>query len=107
MSKVFHFPKQYMDNRWSKQAISHKSVESRQAYTATTNSDFVVDATLRDIYSNVEESINHLVGDIQKLHIYRDDQLALMEKAKIDVPNPPKLNTNEAYARALGVTEPA
>lgn len=48
-----------------------------------------------------------MVGDIQKLHIYRDDQTALMEKAKHDVPNPPKLNMNEAYARTLGVTEPA
>ncbi|PWA62956.1 zinc finger, SWIM-type, MULE transposase domain, FHY3/FAR1 family [Artemisia annua] len=60
-----------------------------------------------EIYSNIEESPHHLVGDIQKLHIYGDDQTALMEKAKLDVPNPPKLNTNEAYTRTLSVTEPA
>ncbi|PWA66145.1 FAR1 DNA binding domain, Zinc finger, SWIM-type, MULE transposase domain, FHY3/FAR1 family [Artemisia annua] len=105
--RVFHFPKQYMDNRWSKHAMTHRSVDANKASPSSTNSDSVVDATVREIYSNVEESLHHLVGDIQKLHIYRDDQTALMEKAKLDVPNPPKLNTNEAYARTLGVTEPA
>ncbi|PWA87361.1 FAR1 DNA binding domain, Zinc finger, SWIM-type, MULE transposase domain, FHY3/FAR1 family [Artemisia annua] len=106
MSMVFHFPKQYMDNRWSKHAMTHRSVDANKASPSSTNSDSVVDATVREIYSNVEESLHHLVGDIQKLHIYRDDQTALMEKAKLDVPNPPKLNTNEAYARTLGVIEP-
>ena len=103
MSRVFHFPKQYMDNRWSKHA-TRKSVDANKSSPNSTN---LVDATVRDIYNNVEESLHHLVGDIEKLHIYRDDQTALMEKAKLDVPNPPKLNTNEAYARTLGVNEPA
>ncbi|PWA87074.1 FAR1 DNA binding domain, Zinc finger, SWIM-type, MULE transposase domain, FHY3/FAR1 family [Artemisia annua] len=106
MSRVFHFPKQYMDNRWSKHAMTHRSVDANKASPSSTNSDSVVDATVREIYSNVEESLHHLVGDIQKLHIYRDDQTTLMEKAKLDVPNPPNLNTKEAYARTLGVTEP-
>ncbi|PWA80885.1 FAR1 DNA binding domain, Zinc finger, SWIM-type, MULE transposase domain, FHY3/FAR1 family [Artemisia annua] len=106
MSRVFHFPKQYMDNRWSKHAMTHRFVDANKASPSSTKSDSVVDATVREIYSNVEESLHHLVDDIQKLHIYRDDQTALMEKTKLDVPNPPKLNTNEAYARTLGVTEP-
>ena len=107
MSRVFHFPKQYMDNRWSKHVMLHKSLDANKACPSTTNSDCGLDATVRDIYSNVEESLHHLVGDIEKLHIYRDDQTTLMKKAKNDVPNPPKLNTNEAYARTLGVSEPA
>ncbi|PWA46767.1 FAR1 DNA binding domain, Zinc finger, SWIM-type, MULE transposase domain, FHY3/FAR1 family [Artemisia annua] len=107
MSRVFHFPKQYMDNRWSKHAMTHRTVDANKASPGSTNSVSVVDATVREIYSNVEESLNHLVGDIEKLHIYTDDQTTLMEKAKLDVPSPPKLNTNEAYARTLGVTEPA
>ncbi|PWA71483.1 FAR1 DNA binding domain, Zinc finger, SWIM-type, MULE transposase domain, FHY3/FAR1 family [Artemisia annua] len=83
--RVFHFPKQYMDNRWSKHAMTHRSVDANKASPSSTNSDYVVEATL---------------------HIYRDNQTALMEKAKLDVPNPSNLNTNEAYARTLGVTEP-
>ncbi|PWA56345.1 FAR1 DNA binding domain, Zinc finger, SWIM-type, MULE transposase domain, FHY3/FAR1 family [Artemisia annua] len=102
--RVFHFPKQYMDNRWSKHAMSQKSVDANKASPSSTN---LLDATVREIYSNVEESLHHLVGDIEKLHIYRDDQTSLMEKAKLDVPKPPMLNTNEDYARTLGVTEPA
>ncbi|PWA52569.1 FAR1 DNA binding domain-containing protein [Artemisia annua] len=89
--------------RWSKHA-TRKSVDANKASPNSTN---LVDSTVREIYNNVEESLHHLVGDIEKLHIYRDDQTALMEKAKLDVPNPPKLNTNEAFARTLGVNEPA
>ncbi|GJY13103.1 FAR1-related sequence 5-like protein [Tanacetum coccineum] len=57
-------------------------------------------------YSNVEQSVTHLVGDLEKLHLYKDAQTNLMEKAKTDVPNPPKMNTNAVYASTLGVTEP-
>ena len=83
------------------------SVDKTKGFSSSSNPDRVVDEALRHIYTNVEESISHLVGDIEKLHIYRDDQTALMQKAKLEVPTPPKMNTNEVYAKTLGVTEPA
>ena len=107
MNRVFHFPKHYMHSRWSKHAICHMSVDKTKGFSSSSNPDRVVDEALRHIYTNVEESISHLVGDIEKLHIYRDDQTALMQKAKLEVPTPPKMNTNEVYAKTLGVTEPA
>ena len=105
MNKVFHFPKHYMHSRWSKHAMCHTSVDKTKGFSSSSNSDRVVDEALRHIYTNVEESISHLVGDIEKLHIYRDDQTTLMKKAKLEVPTPPKMNTNEVYAKTLGVTE--
>ncbi|GKA49051.1 FAR1 DNA binding domain, zinc finger, SWIM-type, MULE transposase domain containing protein [Tanacetum coccineum] len=55
---------------------------------------------------NVEQSVTHLAGDLEKLNFYTDAQKTLMAKAKTDVPNPPKMNTNAVYASTLGVTEP-
>nr|GEV10796.1 FAR1 DNA binding domain, zinc finger, SWIM-type, MULE transposase domain, FHY3/FAR1 family [Tanacetum cinerariifolium] len=46
------------------------------------------------------------MGDLVKLHLYKDAQTTLMKKAKIDVPNPLKTNTNAVYPSTLGVTEP-
>ncbi|GKC00402.1 FAR1-related sequence 5-like protein, partial [Tanacetum coccineum] len=54
-----------------------------------------VDCVLREIYNNVEQSVTHLVGDLEKSHFYKDAQTTLMEKAKTDVPNPPK-NSDQA-----------
>ncbi|PWA34376.1 hypothetical protein CTI12_AA619720 [Artemisia annua] len=44
-------------------------------------------------------SVSHLVGDMEKLHIYKDGQTLLMEKAKLDVPNTFKINTNDQYVK--------
>ncbi|GKC27259.1 hypothetical protein Tco_1034553, partial [Tanacetum coccineum] len=56
---------------------------------------------------NVEDSVTHLVTDIQKLHIYKDELAALLKQVKIDIPNAPQMNNNELYAAALGVKVPA
>ena len=83
-----------------------KSVKKSQDGANASNSESSLDSVLREIYSNVEQSVNHLVGDFEKLKLYKDAQTSLTEKAKIDVPNPSKMNTNEVYAATLGVTEP-
>lgn len=106
LSKVDHFPKKYLQNRWSKNPMIIKSVKNSQDGANASNSECALDSVLREIYSNVEQSVNHLVGDFEKLQLYKDAQTTLKEKAKIDVPNPAKMNTNEVYAATLGVTDP-
>ena len=106
LSKVEHFPTQYLQSRWSKNPIINRSVKNSQDGANASKSECDLDSVLRDIYINVEQSVNHLVGDFEKLQLYKDAQTTLKEKAKIDVPNPAKMNTNEVYAATLGVTEP-
>ncbi|GJW98637.1 hypothetical protein Tco_0180445 [Tanacetum coccineum] len=48
---------------------------------------------------NVEDSVTHLVTDIQKLHIYKDKLAALLKQVKIDIPNAPQMNNNELGQR--------
>ncbi|PWA97700.1 FAR1 DNA binding domain, Zinc finger, SWIM-type, MULE transposase domain, FHY3/FAR1 family [Artemisia annua] len=74
----------------------------REIYATLSKSGCVLDYVLREIYKDVEQSINHLVGDFEKLQLYKDAQTSLKEKAIIDVPNPPKMNTNAAYSATLG-----
>ncbi|GKB92717.1 FAR1 DNA binding domain, zinc finger, SWIM-type, MULE transposase domain containing protein, partial [Tanacetum coccineum] len=105
-SKVYHFPKHYLQRRWSKNATLFKSVNKSKEVASASKPECVLDSILREIYSNVEQSVTHLAGDIEKLNLYKDAQKNLTAKAKTDVLNPPKMNTNAVYASTLGVTEP-
>ena len=98
---------QYFQSRWSKNALIIKSVEKSKDGATLSKSGCVLDSVLREIYKDVEHSVNHLVGDLEKLQLYKDAQTSLKDKAIIDVPNPPKMNTNAVYSATLGVTEPA
>ncbi|PWA65993.1 FAR1 DNA binding domain, Zinc finger, SWIM-type, MULE transposase domain, FHY3/FAR1 family [Artemisia annua] len=106
LSKVHNFPKSYLQKRWSKDAMTHKSAGRSVEVGSSSNARNGSDSLIRDIYGKVEESVNRLVGDFDRLQLYRDDQDALLEKAKSDVPNPPDMNKNHMYASLLGVTEP-
>ncbi|GKA07510.1 FAR1 DNA binding domain, zinc finger, SWIM-type, MULE transposase domain containing protein [Tanacetum coccineum] len=75
MSPGYRFPKQYLQRRWSKNAMLMKSVNKSQDVASGSKSESV-DCVLREIYSNVEQSVTHL------------------------------MNMNEVYASTLGVTEP-
>ncbi|PWA35472.1 FAR1 DNA binding domain, FHY3/FAR1 family [Artemisia annua] len=107
MRKVDHFPMQYLQSRWSKNALIIKPVEKSKDGGTLSKSGCVLDSVLREIYKDVEQSVNHLVGDFEKLQLYKDAQTSLKEKAITDVPNPPKMNTNAVYSATLGVNEPA
>ena len=106
LSKVFHFPRKYLQRRWSKYALPKKIVSRPMDVASLSNPVECVNGVLREIYSTVEDSVTRLVTDIQKLHIYKDDLDTLLEQVKIDIPNAPEMNKKELYAAALGVKEP-
>ncbi|GKC01720.1 FAR1-related sequence 5-like protein isoform X1 [Tanacetum coccineum] len=89
LSKVHNFPKSYLQKRWSKNAMPHKSVGRTVEVGSSSNAVNDSDSLIRDIYGKVEESVNRLVGDFDRLQLYRDAQDALLKKAKSDIPNPP------------------
>nr|GEZ38391.1 FAR1 DNA binding domain, zinc finger, SWIM-type, MULE transposase domain, FHY3/FAR1 family [Tanacetum cinerariifolium] len=89
LSKVHNFPKSYLQKRWSKNDMPHKSVSCTVEVGSSSNTVNDSDSLIRDIYDKVEESVNRLVGDFDKLQLYRNAQDALLEKSKSDIPNPP------------------
>ncbi|PWA66901.1 FAR1 DNA binding domain, Zinc finger, SWIM-type, MULE transposase domain, FHY3/FAR1 family [Artemisia annua] len=106
LSKVFHFPRKYLQRRWSKYALPNKIVTRPVDVASLSNPVECVNGVLREIYGTVEDSVTRLVTDIQKLHIYKDDLDTLLEQVKIDIPNAPEMSKKELYAAALGVKEP-
>ncbi|PWA51309.1 FAR1 DNA binding domain, Zinc finger, SWIM-type, MULE transposase domain, FHY3/FAR1 family [Artemisia annua] len=106
LSKVFHFPRKYLQRRWSKYALPNKIVTRPVDVASLSNPVECVNGVLREIYDTVEDSVTRLVTDIQKLHIYKADLDTLLEQVKIDIPNAPEMSKKELYAAALGVKEP-
>ncbi|PWA54299.1 zinc finger, SWIM-type, FHY3/FAR1 family [Artemisia annua] len=106
LSKVFHFPRKYLQRRWSKYALPNKIVTRPVDVASLSNTIECGNGILREIYGTVEDSVTHLVTDIQKLHIYKDDLDTLLEQVKINIPNTPEMSKKELYAAALGVKEP-
>nr|GEU81928.1 protein FAR1-related sequence 5-like [Tanacetum cinerariifolium] len=92
------------DEIWS--SLMHCYSLSSKEVASASKPECVLGSVLREIYSSVEQSVTHLAGDLEKLNLYKDAQKTLTAKAKTDVPNPPKMNTNAVYASTLGVTEP-
>nr|GEY06898.1 hypothetical protein [Tanacetum cinerariifolium] len=62
----------------------HVQVKYKSKDVASGSKSDSVDYVLKEIYSNVEQSVTHLVGDLEKLHLYKDAQTTLMEKAKTE-----------------------
>ncbi|PWA96204.1 FAR1 DNA binding domain, Zinc finger, SWIM-type, MULE transposase domain, FHY3/FAR1 family [Artemisia annua] len=106
LSKVFHFPRKYLQRRWSKYALPNKIVTRPVDVASLSNPVECVNGVLREIYGTVEDSVTRLVTDIQKLHINKDDLDTLLEQVKIDIPNAPEMSKQELYAAAFGVKEP-
>ncbi|PWA79107.1 FAR1 DNA binding domain, Zinc finger, SWIM-type, MULE transposase domain, FHY3/FAR1 family [Artemisia annua] len=106
LSKVFHFPRKYLQRRWSKYALPNKIVTRPVDIASLSNPIECVNGVVREIYGTVEQSVTRLVTDIQKLTIYKDDLDTLLEQVKIDIPNAPEMSKKELYAAALGVKEP-
>ncbi|GJT34165.1 FAR1-related sequence 5-like protein, partial [Tanacetum coccineum] len=71
--QVYHFPKHYLQRRWSKNAMLFKSVDKSKEVASESKPECVLDSVLREIYSNVEQSVTHLAGDLEKLNLYKDE----------------------------------
>ncbi|PWA56412.1 zinc finger, SWIM-type, MULE transposase domain, FHY3/FAR1 family [Artemisia annua] len=106
LSKVFHFPRKYLQRRWSKYTLPNNIVKRPVDVASWSKPVECVNGVLREIYGTVEDSVTRLVTDIQKLHIYKADLDTLLEQVKIDIPNAPEMSKKELYAAALGVKEP-
>ncbi|PWA32064.1 FAR1 DNA binding domain, Zinc finger, SWIM-type, MULE transposase domain, FHY3/FAR1 family [Artemisia annua] len=100
------FPKKYMLKRWSKNAVPHRSTDRNMHLQAMGDKNKLAEIAIREIYDSVEMSINSLVKDIEKFHVYRDTLLDLKSEAISNTQSCANLKKNEFFASLLGVTEP-
>ncbi|GJU75748.1 FAR1 DNA binding domain, zinc finger, SWIM-type, MULE transposase domain containing protein [Tanacetum coccineum] len=101
MNNVKEFPKNYLHKRWLKN-VKPSSFDRRRI----TGASDVVQSEVLELYQIFESSIDRLVHDLDKLHIYKDKMKELLNQAEIDVPTVPKVSSKAVMSVMLGVDEP-
>lgn len=101
MNNVKEFPRKYLKKRWSMDAKPFNAT-----VRTVSGSDSVLQSEVFDLYEIFESTIDRLVHDIGMLKIYKEQMMELLNKAKIDVPTVPKLNSKDIISAMLGVKEP-
>ncbi|XP_071695032.1 uncharacterized protein [Rutidosis leptorrhynchoides] len=107
MARVVEFPKTYVMKRWSKDSLAAKSDAQTSGKIPVIGGFVQASSVIREIYDSVEQCVNLLVGDLNKLSLYRDKQKEMLKQSDINVPTQNALNKNDLFASLLGVTEPA
>ncbi|GJR07786.1 FAR1-related sequence 5-like protein [Tanacetum coccineum] len=101
MNNVKEFPKTYLHKSWLKN-VKPSSFDHRRI----TGASDVVQSDVLELYQIFESSIDHLVHDLDKLHIYKDKMKELLNQAEINVPTVPKVSSKAVMSVMLGVDEP-
>nr|GEW13681.1 FAR1 DNA binding domain, zinc finger, SWIM-type, MULE transposase domain, FHY3/FAR1 family [Tanacetum cinerariifolium] len=101
MNNVKEFPKNYLHKRWLKN-VKPLSFDRRRI----TGASNVVQSEVLELYKIFESSIDRLVHDLDKFHIYKDKMKELPNQAEINVPMVLKVNSKDVISAMLGVNEP-
>ncbi|GJZ31529.1 FAR1 DNA binding domain, zinc finger, SWIM-type, MULE transposase domain containing protein [Tanacetum coccineum] len=102
MNNIKEFPRKYLNKRWLKNAKPFNVAVRR----IVGGSYSILESEVFDLYEIFESTIDRLVHDMDKLKIYKEQMKDLLNKAKIDVPTVPKLNSKDVFSAMLGVKEP-
>nr|GEW61890.1 hypothetical protein [Tanacetum cinerariifolium] len=101
MNNVKEFPKNYLHKRWLKN-VKPSSFGRRRI----TGASDVVQSKVLELYQIFKSTIDCLVHDLDKLHIYKDKMKELLNQAKIDVPIVPKESSKAVMSAMLSVDKP-
>ena len=101
MNNVEEFPRNYLEKRWLKNVKPSKLALPRISGA----SDAVRNEVL-ELYDIFESTVDRLVHDLSKLHIYKEKMQELLNQAVIDIPTVPKMNGKAVIGSMLGVKEP-
>ena len=101
MNNVKEFPRNYLKQRWLKNAKP-----SRSALPRIIGASDLVRNEVLDLYEIFESTVDRLVHDLSKMAIYKDNLKELLDQAVIDIPTVPKLNGKAVMSSMLGVKEP-
>ncbi|GJW10871.1 FAR1 DNA binding domain, zinc finger, SWIM-type, MULE transposase domain containing protein [Tanacetum coccineum] len=102
MNNIKEFPRKYLNKRWLKNAKPFNAAVRR----IVGGSYSILESEVFYLYEIFESTIDRLVHDMDKLKIYKEQMKDLLNKAKIDVPTVPKLNSKDVFSAMLGVKEP-
>nr|GEX87430.1 FAR1 DNA binding domain, zinc finger, SWIM-type, MULE transposase domain, FHY3/FAR1 family [Tanacetum cinerariifolium]GEY02164.1 FAR1 DNA binding domain, zinc finger, SWIM-type, MULE transposase domain, FHY3/FAR1 family [Tanacetum cinerariifolium] len=96
MNNVKEFPKNYLYKWWLKNV--KPSGFGRCRITGVSD---VVQSEVLELYQIFESTIDRLVHDLDKLHIYKDKMKELLNQVEIDVPTVPKVSSKAVMSAML------
>nr|GEW52289.1 FAR1 DNA binding domain, zinc finger, SWIM-type, MULE transposase domain, FHY3/FAR1 family [Tanacetum cinerariifolium] len=102
MNNIKEFPQKYLSKSWLKNAKPFNALVRR----IVGGSYSILESEVFDLHEIFKSTINHLVHDMDKLKIYKEQMKDLLNKAKIDVPTVSKLNSKDVFSAMIGVKEP-
>ncbi|XP_022040335.1 protein FAR-RED IMPAIRED RESPONSE 1-like [Helianthus annuus] len=96
------FPKQYILNRWRKEASPNCSPEFSISREYMTELDPVVQSMMRDIIYSTEYTLNRLSGNKEELSLYKDHVQSYMKKVQDMQIVAPPASSRDIFAEITG-----
>ncbi|XP_076888294.1 uncharacterized protein LOC143538676 [Bidens hawaiensis] len=100
------FPKQYINCRWTKDAVSNSPMRSIGFDEPKIDKRTDVYHVIRDVNIAHDHIINKLVTDMEKLQHYRDYIYQLKSTVDEDTFDAPRPSRRDMFAKLTGVTQP-
>ncbi|KAJ0454636.1 putative Zinc finger, SWIM-type, FHY3/FAR1 family [Helianthus annuus] len=99
---IREFPKQYILNRWRKEASPNCSPEYSISREYMTELDPDVQSMMRDIIFSTEYTLNHFSGNKEELSLYKDHVQSYMKKVQDMQIVAPPASTRDRFAEITG-----
>ncbi|XP_022029200.1 protein FAR1-RELATED SEQUENCE 2-like [Helianthus annuus] len=99
---IREFPKQYILNRWRKEASPNCSPEYSISREYMTELDPDMQSMMRDFIFSTEYTLNHLSGNKEELSLYKDHVQSYMKKVQDMQIVAPPASTRDRFAEIFG-----
>ncbi|XP_021998458.2 uncharacterized protein LOC110895447 [Helianthus annuus] len=99
---IREFPKQYIMNRWRKEASPNCSPECSISREYMTELDPDVQSMIRDVIYSTEYTLNRLSGNKEELSLYKDHVQSYMKKVQDMQIVAPPASSRDRFAKITG-----
>ena len=99
---IREFPKQYILNRWRKEASPNCSPEFSISREYMTELDPDVQSMMRDVIFSTEYTLNRLSGNKEELSLYKDHVQSYMKKVQDMQIVAPPASSRDRFAEIIG-----
>ncbi|KAL4565571.1 hypothetical protein LXL04_029673 [Taraxacum kok-saghyz] len=101
MSGVNCFPSKYVENRWRKDVVPRTAYVCKEFGGKKPEDD--IETIVRDLHSAVDQCVDRLSSNLEKLGLYRDTQMDLKKNVEQDTVGEEPMTNKEFIESVIGV----
>ncbi|KAL4580273.1 hypothetical protein LXL04_016460 [Taraxacum kok-saghyz] len=101
MSSVNRFPAKYVENQWRKDVVPRKSYVCKEFEGKKQEDD--IKTMVRDLHLVVDQCVDCLSSNLEKLRLYRDKQMNLKKNVDHDTVGEEPMTNKEFIESVIGV----